>query len=150
MPLASPWIIAPLKPSLVVRSSSSAAAFGSLVGRAAKAAKRFGLAAHDGVEPVIDAPCKVGRVVAGELLRRWRAVREDLHVDARLVHFLEAHLAEIVQALEHFRIAHGFTAHELRGQFLVPVVLFQRDHRTFQPWQHDAFSPARSMDDDAS
>jgi predicted TIM-barrel fold metal-dependent hydrolase len=41
----------------------------------------------------------------------------------------------------------AFAAHELRGQFLVPVVLFQRDDRTFQPWQHDAFSPAGWMDD---
>jgi len=45
-PCASPWIIAPLKPSLVTqRSSSSAAAAGSLVGSAAKPAKRFGAVA---------------------------------------------------------------------------------------------------------
>ena len=42
-PSVSPLIIAPLKPSPVtVRSSSSAAARGSAVGRAAKAAKRSG------------------------------------------------------------------------------------------------------------
>src|SRR5256886_2598173 len=44
MPLARPWIMGPLKPSSVVRSSSSAAAFGSLVGSAEKAPKRLGLA----------------------------------------------------------------------------------------------------------
>ena len=51
-----PWIMAPLKPCLsTVRSSSSAAATGSKVGSAAKAAKRSGFGAHDRGEPVVDA-----------------------------------------------------------------------------------------------
>ena len=47
---------------------------------------------------------------------------QDLHVDPRLVHFLEAHVAEIVEALEHFRIAYAFGADEERRQFLIPVM----------------------------
>ncbi len=68
---------------------------------------------------------------------------EDLHVDPRFVHFLDAHLTEVVEAFEHVGIAHALAADKLRGQFLVPVVLLQRDDRTFQPWQHDVPSPAR-------
>src|SRR6266566_878680 len=106
-PLASPWIIAPLKPSLVVRSSSSAAAFGSLVGSAAKAANRVGLAATTAwrrsltrrVTSIASAPesfCAEGAP--------WDRIC--------LVHFLEAHFAEVVEALEHFRIAYAFGADE--------------------------------------
>ena len=57
---------------------------------------------------------------------------EDLHIDAGLVHLLQAQLAEVVEALEHFRIADAFGADELRCDLLVPIVLLQRDHRTFQ------------------
>ena len=97
-----------------MRSSSSAAAFGSLVGSAAKAAKRLRMRGDRGVEPIVDPPCQRDRVVAGELLRRGRAMREDLHVDAGLVHLLEAQLAEVMQALEHLRIAPGFEPDVMR------------------------------------
>jgi hypothetical protein len=66
---------------------------------------------------------------------------EDLHVDPGLVHFLQAQFAEVIEPLEHVRIAHAFGAGELRRQLLVPVVLLQRDHRTLRPLQHDAYSP---------
>ena len=39
------------------------------------------------------------------------------------------------------RIAHAFAADELRRQLLVPVVLLERDHRTFRLLQHDVFPP---------
>ena len=98
----------------------------------------------DGVEAVIDAARDIDRFGAGELLRRGRAMGQDLHVDPRLVHFLEAHVAEIVEAFEHFRIAHAFGADEERRQLLIPVMFLQRDHRTFQRWQHDCVSPFAS------
>ena len=68
---------------------------------------------------------------------------QDLHVDPGLVHFLEAQFAEIIEAPEHFRIAHPFGTDEERCQLLVPVVFLQRDHRTFQRSQHDCVSPLR-------
>src|SRR6185503_4199969 len=87
-PFDMPCSIAPLKPSLVTaRSSSSAAAFGSTVGSAAKAAKRLGLAGQ------------VGRDVGAEFLGRRGAVRQHLNVDAGLVHFLEAQAAEVEKPL---------------------------------------------------
>ena len=48
------------------------------------------------VQPIVDAPRQRDRVGAGELLRRGRAMREHLHVDAGLVHLLEAQLAEVI------------------------------------------------------
>ena len=101
----------------------------------------------DGVQPVVDAPGEIDRVRTGNLLGRGRAVGEDLHVDPGLVHLLQAQLAEIVEALEHVRIAHAFAADELRRQLLVPIVLLQRDHRTFRLLQHDAFPPLAWLDD---
>ena len=95
----------------------------------------------DCLEPVIDAPREINRIGAAELLRRRRAVRKDLHVDAGLIHFAQAQLADIVEALEHFRIAHTLGAHEVRRQLVVPVVLLQRDDRTFQRSQHDGTCP---------
>ena len=84
-----------------VRSSSSAAAFGSLVGSAAKAAKRLRVGRDRCMQPIVDAAGERDSIGAGELLRRRRAVREDLHVDAGFVHLLEAQIAEIMQPLEH-------------------------------------------------
>ena len=43
---------------------------------------------------------------------------EDLHIDAGLVHLLQAQLAEVVEALEHFRIAGAFGAATIVGSFL--------------------------------
>ncbi len=64
-------------------------------------------------------------------------MRDDLHVDARLVHLAQPQLAEIIEALEHLGVAHALAAGELCGKLLVPVMFFQRDHRAFRPWQHD-------------
>ena len=105
--------------------------------------KALRIGGNHGLEPVVDAPRQRDRVGTGKFLRRGRAVREDLHVDAGLVHLLEPQLAEIIEALEHLGIAHAFGTDELRRQLLVPVVFLQRDHRTFRPPQHDAFSFAR-------
>ena len=57
-------------------------------------------------------------------------MREHLHVDAGLVHLLEAQLAEVVQPLAHLRVARlGAALLEVRRDFGVPVMLFERDDR---------------------
>jgi hypothetical protein len=63
---------------------------------------------------------------------------QDLHVDAGLIHLAQPQLAEIIETPEHLGVAHAFAADELRGKLLVPVVLLERDHRTFRPVQHAA------------
>ena len=121
--------MAPLKPSLTVRSSSSAAASGTAVGSAAKAAKRVGIACDDGMQPIVDAAGQVGRGLGGQLLRRRRAVRKHLNVDAGFVHFLDAQRAEIVQPRHLLAGPAGFAAGKGLLQLLVPIMLFERDHR---------------------
>jgi hypothetical protein len=108
---------------LVVRSSSSAAAFVRRRLRIAGRQRREGckprrVRGDDGVEAVIDAVRDVNRLGAGELLRRGRAMGQDLHVDPGLVHFLKAQLAEVIETPEHFRIAHAFGANEERRQYI--------------------------------
>ena len=90
--------MAPLKPSLAVRSSSSAAASGTAVGKRGEGGKAR-IAGDDGVQPVVDAAGQCGRGLGGQFLRRRRAVRDHLNVDAGFVHFLDAERAEIVQPL---------------------------------------------------
>jgi hypothetical protein len=108
-----------LNPSFVTaRSSSSAASFGSAVGRQAKPAKRSGLAV--------------------EALRGGRPVREDLHVDPRLVHLPDPQLAVVEEALgDARRAAHAVERIEGGGDFPIPVVLFERDDAGL-PWSGHA------------
>src|SRR6476469_9938715 len=113
-PLVRPWIIAPLKPSFVtVRSSSSAAAFGSGVGRMPKAVKRFGLAF----------------TISARRSFVWRAMREYLHVDARFVHFLDAQGRDVLQPFLDLRQALAFAAGKMRNEIDIPIVLFEGNNK---------------------
>ena len=83
--------MAPLKPSSVtVRSSSSAAASGTAVGSAAKAAKRVGCVAIVAASRSLTPRVTATAISAGSFCAAGGAVREHLHVDLGLVHFLEA------------------------------------------------------------
>ena len=72
-------------------------------------------------------------------------MRQDLHVDAGLVHLLEAQLAEVMQALEHLRIASGFEPDVTLFELSIPIVLLQRDDRAIRFLHHDALSPIRLL-----
>jgi hypothetical protein len=108
--------MAPLKPSRVTaRSSSSAAAFGSGVGIAAKAANRSGWArqAH--------------RDLGLHLLQPRVGVRQHLQVDAGLVHFLEAQFADVVEPLDQPRRVLRVDAGKVPLYLGIEVMLLQRD-----------------------
>ena len=68
-------------------------------------------------------------------------MRQHLHVDAGLVHFLEAERAQIVEPLVRLVAAAGFRAGEMLGQLRVPIMLLDRDDRAVRLLHHDA-SPA--------
>ena len=129
--------MAPLKPSsLAVRSSSSAAASGTAVGNAAKAAKRCGLAGDGGVQAVVDAAGERSGGFGRQFLRRRRAVRDHLHVDADVVHLLDADAGEIVQALALLARPCRLRCRVGLGQFLVPIMLLDGDDRTMRLTEH--------------
>ena len=119
-----------------MRSSSSAAASGTAVGSAAKAAKRAGFAGDDRVQPVVDAARQGGGGFGRQFLRRRRAVRDHLNVDAGFVHFLDAERAEIVQPLVLLAGPAGFAAAIGLGEFLVPIMLLDCDDRTKRFFEH--------------
>ena len=56
-------------------------------------------------------------------------MREHLHVDAGLVHFLDPQGAEVVEPLFGLVATAGFRAGEMLGQLRVPVMLFDRNDR---------------------
>ena len=101
----------------------------------------LGVRSNDRVQTVIDPPGQLDRVRAGKLLCRGRTVREDLHIDAGLVHLAQAQLAEIVEAVEHVGSAHALPAREPARELLVPIVLLDGDDGTFRPLEHDAYLP---------
>ena len=84
--------------------------------------------AHLG-QAIVDRAREVGGDFDRKLLRRRRAVREHLDVDAGLVHFLDAQRAEIVEPLVGLVAAAGFRAGEMLGQFRIPIMLFDGDDR---------------------
>src|SRR4249920_3712755 len=56
-------------------------------------------------------------------------MRQHLQVDAGLVHLLQPPRAEVVQPLEHLRVAHLRAALLEVARYLgVPVMLLERDH----------------------
>src|SRR5262249_7031295 len=79
--------------------------------------------------------------VALERLRGRRAVRQHLDVDTGLVHFLEADFAKVIESIRDARIA--LDAGGLRRQLRIPVMLLDRDDRTFRLLQHGANFPVR-------
>jgi len=101
----------------------------------------FGVRSNNRMQPVVSASRQLDRVRAGKLLCRGRAVGEDLHVDAGLVHFAQAQLAEIVKPVEHVGSAHALSAGEAGRELLVPVVLLDGDDGTLWPLKHDACLP---------
>ena len=106
--------------------------------REAGEARRIGL---DGlVQPVVDAARQLGRDVLAELLGRGRAVRQHLDVDPGFIHLLQAHAAQVLQALERSRLR-GSRRGRCRcfANSASEIMLFQRDHRTIRFLQHGAF-----------
>ena len=68
-------------------------------GQHGEALEPVGVRADDLVQPVVGAARERHRGLGVEALRGGRAVRQHLHVDAGLVHLLQAQLAEVVQPL---------------------------------------------------
>jgi hypothetical protein len=90
-------------------------------------------------EPVVDAPAELDRA-RRDLLQGRRAVRQDLDVDAALVHVFQARLTDIFQRLPDARRRKRIAAGEQRGQFRVGIMLLDRDDRTLRLLQHGAFA----------
>ncbi len=115
-------------------------------GQRREGGEAFRVGGDDRIEPVVDAAGQRDRFRTGKFLCRRRAVGQDLHVDPGRVHLLDPQLAHVIKPLQHLRIARAFAADELRGQFLVPVVLLERDHLALRLLPHDACShPSRPI-----
>src|SRR5262249_39883861 len=71
-------------------------------------------------------------VVGGKFLRRRRAVREHLNVDARFVHFFEPQRPEIFEPVILLAGPAGLAAGEGLFQFVVPIMLFDGNDRTMR------------------
>ena len=69
---------------------------------------------------------------------------KDLHVDPRLVHFLQAQTAKIIEPFVGLIAAAGLGASEMAGQLAVPVMLFDGNNRTIRFLHHDLFPNAWS------
>jgi hypothetical protein len=124
--------MAPLKPSAAVRSSSSAAASGDGGRQRGEGGEARRIAGDDFVQPVVDAPRDVGRGVGGKFLRRRRAVREHLNVDAGFVHFFQPERAEVLEPGILLAGPAGLAAGKGLFQFVVPVMLFDGNDRTMR------------------
>ena len=134
--------MAPFMPSLVTaRSSSSAAAFGIVRGQRREGSEALGIGGAGRREPVVDAANERRRALRRQLLRRGRAVRDHLHVDADLVHLLQPQRAEIEQPVHLRSRPAGLQTHIGLGQLGVPIVLLDGDDRTIRLLEH--FTPLR-------
>ena len=88
------------------------------------------------MQPIVDAPRHCGRDFCGKLLRRRRAVREHLNVDCGFVHLFEPQRAEIFQPRILLAWPPGLAAGIGFLQFVVPVMLFERDDGTMRFLEH--------------
>ena len=119
---------------VTARSSSFAAAAGIDGRQRAEGGEALGIGGAEIGQPVVDARGDLGGVGAGEPLRRRRAVRDHLYVDAGLVHFLEPQRAHVEQPVGNGSVT--LDGRGMRGEFFVPVVLLDRDDRTVRLQRH--------------
>ena len=56
---------------------------------------------------------------------------EHLHVDAGLIHGSQANVADVIEAVEKVLRAGAFSALELGGELVIPIVFFERDDGMF-------------------
>ncbi len=98
----------------------------------------LGVGRADLGEPVIDLPRQLGGDIDRQFLRRGRAMRKQLDVDAGLVHVFQAQLAEVVKHLVGFVAAAGLGAGEMLGKLGIPIMLFDGDDRNIRLFEHDA------------
>ena len=103
----------------------------------------LGVGGAGGRQPVVGAANERRRAIGRKLLRRGRAMRDHLHVDADLVHFLEAKRAEIEQPVHLRARPAGFQPDVGLGQLGVPVVLFDGDDRAVRLLEH--FTPLAKL-----
>ena len=87
-------------------------------------------------ETVVDAGRHCGRGFSRQFLRRRRAVREHLNVDAGVVHFLDAQRPEIMQPVELLAGPAGFGADKGFFELFVPIMLFDGDDGTMRFTEH--------------
>src|SRR5262249_36498688 len=79
-----------------------------------------------------------------DFLGRGGAMGKYLHVDSRLVHFLQAQTAKIIEPFVGLITAARLGAGEVTGQLPVPVMLFDGDDRTIRFFHHGLFPNAWS------
>ena len=121
-----------------MRSSSSAAAFGSAVGSDGEGGEALGVGRADLGEAIVNLTGQVGGDVGTKFLGGRRAMREDLDVDPGLVHLLETQAAQVKEPLVRLVASPGFGTGEMLGQFRVPVMLLDGNDRTIRLLHHDA------------
>src|SRR6266849_2694125 len=91
------------------------------------------------MQPIVDAPGQLDCDAGGDFLSGRRAVGQHLDVDAGIVHFLQAKGAEIIETPLRLPGPASFDAGKMRRQLGVPIVLLNRDNRTFRLQQHPRF-----------
>ena len=117
-------------------------AFARIVGRYhGEAGKACRVQLDRGMQAIIDAARQLERDVVGQLLSARCAVREDLDVDARFVHFLDADLAQIVEALLQFGRAEHVAALDVLDELRVPEMFLDRDDLRPALLRHDVVLP---------
>ena len=76
---------------------------------------------------VIDAACEIDGDLGPKFLAGRRAMRENLHINARRIHFGKADFADIIEPPEQVFAAQAFGASQFGCKLAVPVMLFDGD-----------------------
>jgi hypothetical protein len=105
-----------------------------------EAGETFGVLLDLRGQPVVHRACRLGRRVRRQLLRRGSAEREDLDVDAGLVHLLDPQIVEVVQP--GVNVAGTSRLGALKGlrELGIPVVFLDRDDRDIRLRNHVSFT----------
>ena len=96
-------------------------------------------------EAVVDAPRQRNGGVGRQLLRRRRAKRQHLHVDAGGIHLGKADGVEVIEPLLLLAGPAGFAAGVGLGELFVPEMLLDGDDRTMRFYEHLCFPVINSV-----
>ena len=91
-------------------------------------AEALGVGLHHAMHPVVALARHADRGLAGDALRRWRALRQHLVVDAGLVHLLETQRPQIVEPGADMIVLAALHVAGHRGDHVgVVIMLLERD-----------------------
>jgi len=111
----------------------------------AECGKTLRIGFHNIGQTIIGLAGQAHRRLRFHFLRAGRAVRQHLHINTGVIHFLDAQIGNVLQTFFDLGKSFAFTAGKMRHQVAIPIMLFKCNNKWRKPVAHDAYSPMTDL-----